>query len=194
MNLRTLSIIISRIFDFYFWFPVILILAVFNSEMNSGQIKILLPILFILDVILPIGFFFKLLKAGKISDIDVTKRSERHRLTGGVSLIFLVSTIISYFLGNQSFFVLHLTVFLMGLTIFLITLYFKISGHLFVNTGAIFLVNYLFEWRFVWLFLIIPFLGFARIFLKKHSFTEVVTGAALGFVEPYLILKFFKLI
>lgn len=193
MTAKTFSIIISRIFDFYFWFPVILILAVFNSGMNFGQIRILLPILFVFDIALPIGLFFKLLASGKISDIDVTRRSERHRLTGGVSLIFLVSTIISYLLGNQSFFILHLAVFLMGLTIFLITLYFKISGHLFINAGAIFLLNFLYDWKFTWLFAIIPFLGFARIYLKKHTLAEVLAGAAVGLTEPYLIFKFFRL-
>lgn len=194
MILRGLAFFISRIFDFYFWFPVLLFIAIFNTGLTNHQIRILLPILLGLNVILPIFLFFLVLAKGKVSDIDVTKRQERHQLIGTLSIILVISSLISFYLGNNLFFVLQLTALAMTLTIFLVTLRFKISGHALMNTGAVFVVNYLFEYRLLWLFLVVPLIGFARIYLKKHSLIEVLTGVAVGLVEPYLILKFFKLL
>lgn len=194
MTLRNIAIIISRIFDFYFWFPVLLFIAIFNSRLSNQQIKILLPILLVLDVILPIALFFLVLKRGHVSDIDVTKQDERHRLFGTLSILLLFTTFISYLLANNLFFVLHLISLAVALTMFLITLRFKISGHMLMNAGSIFIVNYLFDWKLLWLFLIVPIVAFARLYLKAHTLAEVLAGGVLGLIEPYLILKFFKLI
>lgn len=194
MNLRIFSKVISRCFDFYFWFPVLLFVTISNSGLSNQQIKLLLPLLLSIDVILPIFLFFLTLKKGGVSDIDVTKRQERHKLFGVMTLIVFISTLISYFLANNLFFVLQLIALTSALTMFLITLRFKISGHALMNTGSIFVVNYLFDWKFLWIFIIVPLVAFARIHLKKHTLSEVLAGGILGLAEPYLILKFFKLI
>lgn len=192
MILKNLAVVISRIFDFYLWFPVLLFITIFNTGLTNQQIKTLLPILLTLDAILPITLFFLVLTRGKISDIDVTRRQERYSFLGTLTLIFFVSTIISFVLANNLFFVLHLIALMVALSIFLITLRFKISGHMLMNTGSIFIINYLFDWKLLWIFLIVPSVAFARIYLKKHTFVEVAAGAIVGLVEPYLVLKFFK--
>lgn len=192
--MKSLSFLISRVFDFYFWFPVLLFITVFNSGLSSQQLKILLPILLVLEVIVPISLFSLVLAKRKVSDIDVTKRQERHRLFASLTLILFVASLVSFFLGNMLFFILQLISLVSALSMFLITLQFKISGHMLMNTGSIFIINYLFDWKLIWLFLLVPLVGFARIYLKKHTLIEVVTGMILGLGEPYLILKFFKLI
>lgn len=194
MTLRNIAIIISRIFDFYFWFPVLLFVTIFNSGLGLQQIKLLLPILLAIDVILPISLFFLTLKKGGVSDIDVTKRQERHKLFGTLIFIISASCVVSYLFGNNLFFVLQLIALTSALTMFLITLRFKISGHALTNAGSIFVINYLFDFNLLWLFVIVPIVAFARIYLKKHTFVEVFAGGILGLAEPYLILKFFKLI
>ncbi|MBI3283176.1 hypothetical protein HYZ70_03835 [Candidatus Curtissbacteria bacterium] len=141
MTLEKLSHIISRIFDFYFWFPVLLLITIFNTGLTNKQITILLPLLLLIDVILPIVLFFWVLKKGDVSDIDVTKRQERHKLFGVMTLIVFISTLISYFLANNLFFVLQLIALTSAFSMFLITLRFKMSGHALMNTGSIFVVN-----------------------------------------------------
>ncbi len=186
--------IISRIFDFYFWSPVLLVVALFNTNLSKTQIKILLPVLVVLDFLLPLAVFVLFIKEGKISDIDITKRKERYLIFGLGTLTFLLSTIAVFFLADHLIFVLSLIVLAISLTLFLITFRWKISGHMIMNCGAIFTINYLFGWHLMWLFLIVPLVAFARIYLHKHTLGQVLAGGFLGIVEPYLILRLFNLI
>lgn len=194
MNRLTLAKLISRIFDFPLWSPTLLILSLFNSGLTYSQIQILFPLLLVINVILPIGIFLYFLKTKLISDVDVTKRRQRYLLFGIGTVIFLSSAILTYFLGNREFFVLSLTSFILVLTIFLITLKWKISGHMLMNTYVIFIINYLFDWKYLGLFVILPFVAFARIYLKKHDILQVIGGTVVGILVPYLILKFFGFI
>ena len=194
MNLKTLSVIISRIFDFYFWLPVLLSATIFKSGLTANQIKILFPSLLVLDVGTPILVFFGLLKSKGVSDIDLTERRQRYKFFLPFTLVFTLSTILAYIFGNQLFFVLHLIGFSVVASMILITLFWKISGHLIMNTVSIFVLNFLLDWKILWLFILLPLVAFARIYLKKHTLVEVLSGAILGLLEPYLILKFFNLI
>lgn len=186
--------IISRIFDFYFWAPILLLVGLFNTGLSTNQIYQLIVILTLLDLIAPLGFFIFLLKTKRISDIDITKREERYILFGAATIALSLSTVAAFFLANHLFFVLHLTAALMTLTLFLTTLRFKISGHLLTNTGAIFLLNFLLGWKLWWLFAVVLFVAFARIYLKKHTLAQVLAGAVVGLAEPILILKLFGLL
>lgn len=194
MNLKYLSRFISRIFDFYVWFPVMLVLTIFNSGLTLNQIKILLPVLLIVDVVIPVSYFFMDLNSHGVSDIDVTNKKERYHLFGRLVVISAISLIITYFLGNRTFFVLQMISLCLALTIFIITFFYKISGHMILNTSAVYILNFLFDWKLTWLFLILPIVAFARFYLKKHTVAEVLAGVIVGLVEPYLILKLFKLL
>ncbi|MDO8487219.1 MAG: hypothetical protein Q7S45_02925 [Candidatus Curtissbacteria bacterium] len=192
--MRKFAKIISRVFDSYFWFPLLLLTAIAKTGLWQNQIIILLPLLALIDVICPIVGFKFLMKTGKVSDIDVTNRHERYLLFGLANVLFLIGTIISFLFSNQLFFTLHLTALLMGLTLLGITFFFKISGHVFMAFGSLFLINFLYDWRFLWFFLLTLPIAYARIYLKKHTLAQVLTGAIVGLAEPYLILKLFKLI
>lgn len=194
MSLEKVAGIISRVFDFPLLAIVLLIAALFNTGLSTTQIKTLATYLVVLDIVFPIALFLVLLRKGKLSDIDITIRQERYWLFGLATITFLISTIMVYYLANYQFFILNLTLFLVALTLFIITLRWKISGHLIMNCSAIFIINYLFDWRFLWLFLIIPLVAFARFYLRKHTIPQIVAGAILGLAEPYLILKLFKLL
>ncbi len=194
MSLKKFAFIASRCFDFYTWFPIGLLLAIFNTGLASTQIKILLPLLIFFDVILPIFLFFLILKTGRVSDIDVTKREERYQLFIGFTIILIVPTILAYYFGNTLFFVLQLITLISAFCMYLATLKFKISGHMFMNTEAILVINYLFYWTLLWLFLIVPLVAFARFYLKKHNLFQIIAGCFLGLAIPLLILKIFKFI
>ena len=191
---KFISRVISRTFDFYFWFPVMLAVTLFRTGMTKEQVMILLPTLAIVDVVVPILVFLRLMKKGTISDIDVSIRSERHYLFGFLLVVATASTALSYFLGNNLFFILHLSGLILVLTIFLTTFYFKISGHMMLNASSIFALNFLLGFHLWWLFLLVPLVGFARIYLKKHTLSEVLAGGTVGILEPYFILKLFDLI
>ncbi len=192
--MRRFSVVVSAIFNYYFWSPIGIIAAVLRTGLTNNQIMALLPLLLILDVILPILIFFWLVKIGKIKDASLKKREERYLIFGLSVLLFAVSSLLSFLLANNLFFALHFLMFIMALTIFVITLFFKISGHMLLNAGFIFILNFLFGWSLLWLFLIVPIVAFARLYLKRHTPLEILAGVVVGLAEPILILKIFKLI
>ncbi len=191
--MRLFSILISRVFDFYVWFPVVLIAAVFNCGLTINQIKILLPILLLVNVVIPTSYFFMDLAGRGITDIDVTKRQQRYHIFVRFVGICIVATTISYFFGNTKFFTLQLITLMLAVSIFTITFFYKVSGHMILNTSSVFIINYLLGWQYLWLFIVIPLVAFARIYLKKHNFAQIALGTAVGLVEPYLILRMFNL-
>ncbi len=192
--LLILSELISRVFDFPTWGVVGLFLAVFHTGLVVSQILVLAPLLFIWDILLPIIWFFILIKKHEVSDIDITKREERSFVLGPAALIFLSSSIFVYFLGSYKFFVLAFCAFLIAFSLFLISLMWKISGHMLINSSFIIAINYLFDWKYLWLLAILPFVALARLYMKKHTPAQLIAGTFLGILEPLLVLKIFNLI
>lgn len=194
VKLRNLSKLITNLFHYYTWMPVVLVAGVFRAGLKTEHIKSTLGILIFLDVIAPILTYFFLLNGGKIADSSLVKRADRPLLFGIIACFVLVATLVSYFLGSTFFFEVHALFFVFIFTLFSITLFFKISGHAFLNSYFIFILNFLFGWNFIWLFLVVPVVALARLYLKAHTITEILAGTIVGSAEPYLMLKLFNLL
>lgn len=189
--MRKFAKIISNIFNYWFWSPIGIFAALFTTGLTASQIRMFFPISLVLDVISPILILYWLIKIGRVKDASFERREDRPLVFGLSTLVLGVSTLLAFLLGTNLFFVLHLTMFLMGVTIFVITLFFKISGHMILNTGFIFILNFLFGWSLLWLYVLIPIVAFARLKLKKHTPLEVLAGTIVGLIEPIVILKLF---
>lgn len=192
VNSTLFSRIISRVF-LGNWLLILIVVGLFRTGPTKAPVEILLPLFFILISLISVAFNI-LKRKGKISDWDITKREERHIYFSVICGVTLLGTIFSYFLVNFEYFVLNLVLFILAITLILFTFVFKISAHLILNVGSVFLLNYLFDWKLLWLFAIVPAVAFARIYLRKHTLFQVLSGAAVGFFVPYLTLKIFKLI
>ncbi len=192
--MKNLSLIISAIFNYYTWVVIALTVEIFKTGLTFAQIKLIMPITIIFDLIAPMLIYVILIKIGVISNPSLIKRKDRPLLFGASSLSILIATVLAFFLAGDLFFKLHLLFFILAFTMFLVTLFFKISGHLLVNTAFIIILNFLFGWNLLWLFLIVPLVGFARLYLKAHTLAEVLAGTAVGFFEPLLVLWVFGLL
>jgi len=171
--------IISVLFDPFVEGPVILGFLFFKK---SNLPFWCLLILLLINVFLPALFIFYALKKGFISDWETTKRSERYSL----NLVLLGAIIFSFFLirfWDDQFLE---KIFLLTLILFsfytLITFFWKISGHVMVNTSLVLIFNLFSSWRFWWLFFLIPLVAWARVVRKKHSPCQVLAGALLASV------------
>ncbi len=193
MNKTKFSKTISRLF-FLPWLLIVLLTTLKNSGLSMSQVQILVPVLLFFNIGIPFSAYNFLYKKKLISDVDITKREERYLLFGLTTAAFLISLILVYFLGNFEFFVLSLIMFIAALTLFIVTLKWKISGHMILNAAAITIMVYLFGPKMLWLLPIIPLVGFARVYLKKHTLKQVIAGTIVGLGEPYLVLKLFGLI
>lgn len=174
-------------------FPFVFVIIALNVGLSRDKLTLLFPLVGFINIILPIFIFFWLKSLGEFKS-GMTRREERYRFFGLLAICYFISTIVLLFWGNNLSFVLNLILFILTATIWLVTFKFKLSGHMAWNGAMIFVINFLFGWSYFWLFLLLAIIGFSRVYLKKHTFEEVLVGAIVGLVEPYLILKFFKLL
>jgi membrane-associated phospholipid phosphatase len=120
------------------------------------------------------------MKTGKISDFDITKREQRYGILTATLISFLISLIITYYIGNEIVFQ-TLAIIITFLTIvYFITFYWKISLHMGVNVLSVILVNFFYGWKLPWLYLAIPLIFWSRYTLKKHTPLQLILGAIVS--------------
>jgi len=191
--MRIFSLIISQVFNYYSLVPAVLAVSIFKTGLSVEQIRTFLPVLLIFDLVFPLLTYGYLVKTKRIA-FNLTKREDRPLPFVATSFFLFLGTIFSLYFANPLFFKLHFLLFILSCTTLLITLFFKISGHMIMNTAFILILNFLFGWTLLWLVLLIPLIAFARLYLKAHTKWEVLAGTIVGFLEPYLLLKIFKLL
>jgi hypothetical protein len=168
---------ISRLFDPFVVFSVIVLLGLIKSTL-TGSARLLFVLILLLAVVAPLFLLLSwAVSKKKVSDWDISKRSQRPLAL----LILLVLAFINLFIvrvyGDAMLFGLfvHFTVWLSGFLA--VTVFWKISGH----AAAISLLCAL---SFIWfglitvpLFLCIPLVSWARVVRHDHSISQTVAGA-----------------
>ena len=123
-------------------------------------------------------------------DLDVPARTERGR-----PLLFACT---SYLIGTAALVVAHAplltTVLMFGyfagtLCLFFINLYWKISIHTMGIAGPTTVLIFVFGYWGVLLGLLLPPVIWSRVYLKKHTVAQAITGAVLGFVLTAVALS-----
>jgi membrane-associated phospholipid phosphatase len=77
-----------------------------------------------------------------------------------------------------------------GIIVTFINLYWKISAHAFGVTAPLSILVLLFGW-IMWPFaLLVPVVGWARVYLHAHTLGQIVAGFLLGFALTYLQFVF----
>ena len=176
MSKERIATIISFVFDPLIEGPVLFVLLFLKSTASFW----LLPVIILTNAILPTLFMIYGLRRGFISDWETTNRRERHRL----NLFCLLSTIFSlclvYLFGDAFLLKLFLVLVTLLSIYTLITFFWKISGHMAANTAFVLLTNLFFGWRFWWLFILLPLVGWARLVRHKHDIWQVLGGIILS--------------
>jgi len=123
-------------------------------------------------------------------DLDVPARTER-----GHPLLFACT---SYLIGTAALVAAHAplltTVLMFGyfagtLCLFFINLYWKISIHTMGIAGPTTVLIFVFGYWGVLLGLLLPPVIWSRVYLKKHTVAQAITGAVLGFVLTAVALS-----
>jgi len=183
---KQIAKIISRIFDPLFELPIILWLL---NQKQPGFLKKKETFILLLffTYFLPLLFFLFSWKLKFISDWDISERKERYSLFIFSSLSIISCLLIFYFLGEVNLLYFYLKVLLPVLFFFLITFFWKISGHLLLNSILLHLLYLNFHTSiFLILAVFILFLvGWSRVNLKKHNWLQVFAGAFLPWLTRF---------
>lgn len=173
-----IAITISRVFGFG-TFVLLAIVAIFSGRfLNSDYPWILLTaVLFLFTG----GLLFICTKLKIFSDFDLSRRGERPLfffllILLGVGLLFL------YIVFGASLFLRYfIIIYLVEIILdFLITLFWKISNHTLSVTSFVLFSIILLGYSHLYLILLIPFVAWARLYLKKHTLGQIVGGILLA--------------
>jgi len=191
LNKIKIAYIISRIFD-----PIILLLplgivSIFSHHVDGYNRLFWAFILVIFLGILPIITVWLGLKKGKISDIDFTDRHQRTPYIVAIIFYWFLAVILIWSLSGPDFILrLIIAAITIGLIVMSINFFWKISNHSLIITASSFFVNMLYDWKFVWIFILIPVVCWSRLIQKKHTVLQLFGGVMLGILF-FLIMRWF---
>ncbi|MBC8099029.1 MAG: hypothetical protein H7Y11_06265 [Armatimonadetes bacterium] len=162
----------------------------FRNAPSTGQALLWALVYILLGCVLPVMYIVLMVKRGKITDIHMRVRQQR-------LLPFLVSLVcmtIAWWtlrlMGAPAVVPLFALFSLVQIAVMaLITLVWQVSMHAMSISGAVVALGFLFGGAAA--LVALPFVvlvGAARLKLKRHTLAQVLVGAALGGVIPFILL------
>lgn len=191
MTKDTFAEIISHILGPKIWFPVLIFSLILKTDVSVKNIPILLAAFFIFQIILPALLFIVLIRYKKIKDWDIRERKERYKILPFFMTSTLVVVVTAYFYGSILFFHLIFALWLISSLGILVTYFWKISLHMILNTSAVIILNFLFDWTVPYLYLLIPIIAWARYHAKHHTLAQIIGGVILSILVVLSLLAYF---
>jgi len=147
---------------------------------------------FLWTFLLPIIFFVIMLKKKKIINQDAELKEERtFPFLFGLSLLLIGYFLLRTFNIQPITLTFWLCYIINTMAIILINRTWKISIHALGIAAPLALFSFMGSWITVPLLFLLFLVGWSRIYLKCHTFTQVITGAFFGFLSTYLQLYLF---
>ena len=156
--------------SFSLWSPI-------GLGLLSAPLSILLCFFcFVFFPFFSVLYFYK----KKFSDLDVSKRETRTPLLLIAIFSYLAATIIFSITNTKILFLLALGCTFVSLIITVVNLFWKVSIHCAGVTGPIFSLIFVFGLTALPLSVIIGLVGWSRIKLKNHTFSQTLVGTLIS--------------
>ncbi len=180
--MRKFAWLITRTFDPVFEIPLAVGMSVWFLADPSMRLQTLL-LIFLFYVLAPAIYFVVRIRKGKVSDWDITKKEERKAIYQ-FSIASHLLGILAVFLLGQIFLVkLLMVLWVVSVVFMVVNIYWKISVHAGVNAFLMVLLNNFYGWKiFGWLMVVLLLVLWSRVYLRKHSITQVMAGALVAFI------------
>lgn len=128
-------------------------------------------------------------------EIDIPKKEDRLYPLLWIILSYLLGVIVLFIISAPAIItVLMFCYFFNTLVVLLISLFWKISIHSVGVAGPVAVLIYVFGYPGLIFLLLIPIVMWSRLFLKRHTRSQVIAGASLGFAlttaQLYLLIGF----
>ena len=188
---KRLAWLISRVFDPVIEIPLLIASVIFIALTNGLRFRFLIFLMFS-DALLPALYMLWGLATKRISDWDMTRREERAGLYFFTIFCHLFGVVFAFLLGKVLLAKILFIFWSLAVVFALITVVWKISVHAGVNAAALAFFNHYYGWQnYWWLALVLLVVLWARVEIKKHTWTQVTAGAvlAVGWVETLLLFS-----
>ena len=169
--------------------PFIVLVAFYKAQNQLTAFIYACITLFFLSVG-PLLYIIIGVRLGKLSDIDVSRRSQRVGpfIFGTISVMigWLVLILTNGPRNLQT--VMVITVF-SGIIMMVITFWWKISMHASSLGGVATMLTVLYGAVMLPLFVLLVLVSWSRVVLRRHTVTQVIAGSLAGIVLSLVILK-----
>lgn len=180
MNLEKIAHAISNFAHPLITFPVFIVYQLFSKE--PFERAIILSALIILGIFIPIALKLYLgTKKGKYTNFDVSDRNQRKGFFPTVLVLFGVIITILY-LTSQPNYILRpfLFAFLLMSICYIANFKLKVSLHTSLTLFLSCLILPLNLWLGIGFLIFTGLMAWSRIYLKRHSFSEIIFGILIG--------------
>lgn len=188
--LNRIAFTISVLFN-PFLLPLVSILLIVRMSVATTQQGLLWMVIVVLFAsVLPMLFILILFRRGQLSDFRLTVREQRAK-----PLIFsLVSALVGIGILHilnvpREIVWLCIACVINGVVLTLITQVWKISFHSGVAAGCMTGLATLISGQFVYLFILLPFIAWARVHRKRHTYLQTIIAAPIAVASTAVVLQ-----
>lgn len=169
--------------------PMILLVALYKASNMASALAYAGLALFFLSIG-PFTYILIGVRLGKLSDVDVSKRTERV----GPFIFGLISICLGWFAlvlahGPAPLISTVIVTAISGLIMMVITLWWKISLHASSLGAAATILTVLYGAIMLPTFVLLVLVGWSRVVLRRHTLGQVIAGSLLSIALSALILK-----
>ena len=143
----------------------------------------------------PMLFVFWLYATDRIADLDMSSRPEREAVFGAFVIFYTAGTAALWLEHSPTMLVATMAAYASSsLVVQFITRYWKISTHAIGITAPLVALVTMYGLQPLPFAVLIPIVGWSRVYLKAHTLSQVVAGTALGGVTVVLFFHLFHLV
>lgn len=176
---------ISLITTGFPWLIIFLVLLFAEIYIRSDMNRIDYILMFIMSVWTFVSAYILKRK------LNIDQKSRLHRSYFLLAIIpgWVVILIPFLFFGVDKLLVeAVLLAFGISLVLLINNIFYRISFHVSINTSIILILNHFTDWKYILLFLTIPFVAWSRYYLKKHTLFQLLAGLLVPFIAYILFL------
>lgn len=189
---RDLARILSTVFNPFLTALALFVILAHVSARGTVDFWWLLLLSTFFTSLGPMLYVFWLYGTDRISDLDMSVRHEREAVFGAFVVFYLLGTIVMWVTHAPKLMIASLAAYTVStLVVQYITRYWKISTHSLGITAPLVALTLLYGNVTLPFLVLIPMVGWARVYLKAHTVLQVIAGAALGTGSTILFFHLF---
>ena len=143
----------------------------------------------------PMLYVLWLYSTDRITDLDMSVRGERERVFGIFVVFYTIGTLVLWGVHAPALLTASMAGYAAAsLVVQYITRYWKISTHALGITAPLVVLVYLYGPQPLPFVVLIPIVGWSRVWLRAHTVLQVVAGTVLGAVSVLVFFRLFRLI
>jgi len=191
---RDLARILSTIFNPFLCALALFVILSSQTARSTLEFWKLLFLSTAFTSLLPMLYVFWLYASDRISDLDMSQRRERESVFSAFTLAYTLGLIVLWAAHAPMLMLAALAGYAVsGAMIQVITRYWKISTHALAISGAMTVIVFL-DGRSPLPFLVlIPMVGWARVYLRAHTLAQVIGGSLLGIASVTVLFDLFHI-